>query len=268
MRSTLWRLYSKTRAHQIQGWQEAKLHASQHGARPGHSAHGVIAPAAITLEAAATQLGPAVVGLSYDLSKFFDRMDPHQVALIWSRWGMHPATAQLMEHAMRQCHRRFKVCNGALGRSFLPPRGLVQGCASSVAAANAMLAPLCWALQRIADEAGGDVLISSYIDDLFVISTCPTLAARLDAEIRRFVDMTALELNFDKCSTYKAGNFTKEQWAPVKYLHYQHSNCAGDLEDQDRFGHYTLCCYDRPLQEQASCDQRPAQEAPIPSRRL
>ena len=200
--SAVWRGYARLRARQLAEWQEGWLHTWQCGARPRRGLLDALGPTTTLIEMSKSGLMGPLFGITYDMEKYFDKIQAEHVRAIWQHQGLEEAELNMVTEVFKGARRRFKLAHGVVGPEFVPVRGIAQGCGFSCAAANAMIAPLLYGLDRVAHEHDGSVHVSSYVDDLIVLADSAELLEAVDAHIKEYVQMVGFKLNAQKCQKF------------------------------------------------------------------
>eukprot|EP01063_Lacrimia_lanifica_P026615 TRINITY_DN3613_c0_g2_i4.p1 TRINITY_DN3613_c0_g2~~TRINITY_DN3613_c0_g2_i4.p1 ORF type:complete len:1020 (+),score=-39.04 TRINITY_DN3613_c0_g2_i4:207-3266(+) len=191
--SCIYRLWGGVRLIQILKWQETWAHPDQFGFRSGRTCEDLVFDVWEALESALTGDGN-LWGVALDYSKCFDLV-PQQIAFeVLKRLGMDGGVLRAMQGMYCQIRRRHKFQTG-VGKEFTTTNGILQGCAMSIIAINALMAILMKDMER---EVTG-AFSKGYADDITILSSVSEerIQRALD-RVAAFCDVTGQALNVKK----------------------------------------------------------------------
>ena len=168
--STIWRTYSKLRCSQLALHLETVLHHWQYGARVGRSPLNPINAIGFHLDNARLGHGPPIFGISLDIVKMCDTIPHNVVRQLLQVWNIDEVSASFWMKHFESSQHCYKLSGNYVTPTRGASRGLGQGCALSVMAANCVMSALAHVLEHHLDQPD-QVLGSIFIDDLHIIST-------------------------------------------------------------------------------------------------
>eukprot|EP00971_Amphidinium_carterae_P168102 3330920-Amphidinium_carterae.1 len=112
--------------------------------------------------------------------------------------GVEKGPAERLQAHVGGIRRRFKLPLRVVSGPLRPGRGLVQGDALSVLAAQVLTSPLAWKLQQFMSDHEGQVMATAYQDDVMIASVEPQLLDEMVKMVEQFTCDFALEINRDK----------------------------------------------------------------------
>ena len=135
--SSIYRVWARLRAQQLaKDWQEAWAHPGLWGGRLNRGAEAVFLAVRTDLELCPTD--QQVAGLSFDLSKAFDRVPRELLACILQRMNMPLCVWRPYIGMLRSATRRFKL-GKHLDQAQPIYGGILQGCPLSMISMNAVI---------------------------------------------------------------------------------------------------------------------------------
>ena len=200
--STIYRLWARIRARQLgTQWQELWAHSELWGGRIGRGAEPLFTAVCLDLELCPDD--HQVAGLSFDLSKAFDRIPRNFLSKLLQRMSMPECVHKPYMGLLRFATRRFKL-GPWLDKSQPIYGGILQGCPLSMIAINAVVNIWLCTLSSVAVSSRP----RAYVDDVSV-----TLASRCTTELRQkiqelldkshgFVQAIGGKLNVDKSFSF------------------------------------------------------------------
>eukprot|EP00971_Amphidinium_carterae_P126948 2515200-Amphidinium_carterae.1 len=192
--STVLRVWSGARFAKMRGALETRVAPCQYGMTAGKSTTDAVARAAV----ATSCDGQPWQLVLFDFSKCFDTLPTHILSGCLERMGVSRAPAERLQRHLGSIKRRFKLPLRAVSPPIQAGRGVVQGDALSVLAAQVLLAPLAWKLQAIMDANVGKVVATAYQDDVLVASTEPALLDELVRIVQQYAKDFSIEINESK----------------------------------------------------------------------
>jgi Reverse transcriptase (RNA-dependent DNA polymerase) len=160
------------------------------GNRQFGSRHNYLAPdAALCLHYKARETirhGCIEAVLLFDISRFFDHLDPDLTATTLQDLGVDPSTVQWVRSFMADHTARLSF-NGYLSESFAPSQGTPQGSPLSPILSAITTSPL---LHRSLDFQDGDLTL--YVDDGCLYASGPTFISALRKVTRLFETVLSL----------------------------------------------------------------------------
>jgi len=163
--SSIYRVWARLRAQQLaKDWQEAWAHPDLWGGRINRGAEAVFLAVCTDLELCPTD--QYVAGLSFDLSKAFDRVPRELLACILQRMNMPVCVWRPYIGMLRSATRRFKL-GKHLDQSQPIYGGILQGCPLSMISMNAVINIWLHAVNSQVPQS----LPRAYVDDVSVTVT-------------------------------------------------------------------------------------------------
>ena len=163
--SSIYRLWARIRARQLgRVWQPFWAHDELWGGRPGRSAEPLFVAVSLDLE-----LCPAnhhIAGLSFDLSKAFDRIPRELLGKLLQQMSMPSCVLLPYMNLLRFATRRFKL-GPWLDKSQPIYGGILQGCPLSMIAINAVVNIWLRLLSQITPSS----CPRAYVDDVSITVT-------------------------------------------------------------------------------------------------
>eukprot|EP00971_Amphidinium_carterae_P332120 6466112-Amphidinium_carterae.2 len=192
--STLLRVWSGARFLKTRDLLAERVAPCQYGMLKGKSTTDAVARAALSTSCD----GRPWEMVLFDLSKCYDTLPTHVLSACLQHMGMSRESADGLQSHLSKIRRRFKLPLRVVSEPLLAGRGLVQGDALSVLAAQVLIAPLAWRLQNFMSEHGGQVVATAYQDDIMIASTDPGLMDQMVAMVEQFAKDFALDVNGEK----------------------------------------------------------------------
>ena len=165
--SILYRIWGRIRYRQLQTWHEVWAHDGMWGGRVGRGPEPLFILVSLQLERATEN--NCVAGLSYDLSKAFDRIPRELLGQILTHMRMPQRVLRPYLYMLRHVNRRWKL-GMCLDRPQPTWGGILQGCPLSVIAMNSIVNIWLHAIDAAAPQASP----RSYIDDVSITTTAKT----------------------------------------------------------------------------------------------
>jgi hypothetical protein len=158
--SAVYRLWARSRFDQaMDTWQELWVLDNVWGCRRKRGAEGLFLGVALDLDEATNKI--LVGGVSYDFAKAFDYIPQELLFGVLRHRGLSERILKPLEGMYGQLTRMFKL-QGKLGATFKSYGGILQGCALSMLALNALVS--CW-IECVRKEVPG-VIPRAYADDI------------------------------------------------------------------------------------------------------
>ncbi len=198
--STLYRLWARIRVKQVSKAWESIWHPGIWGGRPGRGPEPLLYELCLDMETSADQL---FGGLSFDLSKAFDRVPRELLSAVLLRMGLPASVHTPYLSMLRHATRRYKLGN-ALDISQHLYGGILQGCPISMVAMNSIVNIWLNSLNSV-DTA---VKPRAYVDDVSVATTARDVLAlrqqvtQIFQASRKFTDCIGGELNTRKSFSF------------------------------------------------------------------
>ena len=200
--SVVYRAWARIRARQLnEHWQELFAHKGMWGGRTARGAEPLLIDVALDLEASAP--GAFTAGLSFDLSKAFDRVPRELLARILDKTCMRTMVYKPYISMLRNVTRRFKI-----GTAFDAPQklwgGVLQGCPLAMLSMNV----ICNIWLRTLDDQVANCNPRSYVDDVSATLVKQTRDQLVEDTGRvyqissNFVSATGGQINSSKCFTF------------------------------------------------------------------
>ena len=198
--SVLYRVWARIRACQLNVlWQELFAHKGMWGGRTSRGAEPLLLDVALDLEVTSAA---HVAGLSFDLSKAFDRVPRELLGKILAKMSMPGCVFRPYMHMLRNATRRYKL-GASLDASQPLSGGILQGCPLAMLSMNA----ICNIWLRSL-EATVSCFPRSYVDDVSVTVMEDSPEALINAcrDVyscsTKFVNATGGKINAKKCFTF------------------------------------------------------------------
>ena len=196
----LYRAWARIRACQLNVlWQEQFAHKGMWGGRTSRGAEPLLLDVALDLEVTSAA---HVAGLSFDLSKAFDRVPRELLGKILAKMSMPGCVFRPYMYMLRNATRRYKL-GASLDASQPLYGGILQGCPLAMLSMNA----ICNIWLRSL-EATIPCFPRSYVDDVSVTVMEDSPEALINAcrDVyscsTKFVNATGGKINAKKCFTF------------------------------------------------------------------
>eukprot|EP00435_Cladocopium_sp_Y103_P072340 s129_g40.t1 len=185
--SVLYRVFGAYRLQDVILWQEAVLHDSQFGFRPGHSCDDVSYDIALAIEESLLS-GDPLIGVHFDFKKAFDLVPRNIIFQLASRLGFSFNLLQVMQHMYSNLQRYFKLPGGHSAPSH-SSCGILQGCPLSVVFMNLIVSIWCRTI-----EAETAAKPKAFADDSMVLARTVDVAVQSMVLTGEFAEITKQEL--------------------------------------------------------------------------
>jgi exonuclease III len=154
---TVYRVWGRLRVGQLSGWQESWAHDELWGGRRGRGAEPLLLATALDIEEHGNNMG----GISFDLSKAFDRVPRELLIQLLHRMGMPACVLRPYSAILRSSTRRYKL-GGCLDVQQQLHGGIFQGCPLSMMSLNAFANVWVRSLAATWPECA----VRGYVDDV------------------------------------------------------------------------------------------------------
>jgi len=194
-----YRAWARLRCQDLSSWVQSWVPPEICGGIKGRSTTDATWP--ITLQAAFAKIfEKPFMGISYDYSACFDRVDAQLCVEILLHLGLPPHLANAIKSFYGQLRRFVKVGSTATS-TFASPMGILQGCPLSALLLSAVMSTWVWMVR--ADPVAKAALLAIYLDDR-------NFASDKAEVIRRVIEITS---NFDSLANGKLNNSKTQLYA-------------------------------------------------------
>eukprot|EP00971_Amphidinium_carterae_P125613 2488511-Amphidinium_carterae.1 len=183
---------------QLEDWLDACLSDKQAAYRKGRSTEQEAAKLSVLLESWSTE-GP-IFGAQVDLSKAFNYVDHTWLQDVLRRLQVDEGHWEKLKSIALRKSTRWKVFGAYVGKTEVPRRGIIQGCAMSCALFNLVVLPLVLAL-----DAVDGLEVRSYADDLLICARTQGAVQEGLHLIGRFCAEVGFQVNPNKSTCWALG---------------------------------------------------------------